>query len=309
MSEARASGASGSLAHLSPEPSRHDLLTCGTHLLDLRTPRVMGVLNITPDSFSDGGDFFAPDAALRRGEQMVVEGADIVDVGGESTRPGAAAVDEAHELERVVPVIAALAKRLPVPISIDTSKPAVMRAAADAGATLINDVRALRAPGALAMAASLGLPVCLMHMQGEPRTMQAEPAYGDVVGEVRAFLAERIAACAAAGLGPERLLIDPGFGFGKRLAHNLQLLARLADLADLGPPLLVGLSRKSMLGALTGRPVGERLAAGLAAAVIAACNGARILRVHDVAATVDALKVVDAVQAAQTGAAAADSVA
>ena len=269
----------------------------------------MGVLNITPDSFSDGGDFFAPDAALRRGEQIVVEGADIVDVGGESTRPGSAAVDEAHELERVVPVIAALAKRLPVPISIDTSKPAVMRAAADAGATLINDVRALRAPGALAMAASLGLPVCLMHMQGEPRTMQAEPAYGDVVGEVRAFLAERIAACAAAGLGPERLLIDPGFGFGKRLAHNLVLLARLADLADLGSPLLVGLSRKSMLGALTGRPVGERLAAGLAAAVIAACNGARILRVHDVAATVDALKVVDAVQAAQTGAAAADSVA
>ncbi len=269
----------------------------------------MGVLNVTPDSFSDGGVFFALDAALRRGEQMVVDGADIIDVGGESTRPGAAAVAVEDELRRVVPVIEVLARRLPVPVSVDTSKPEVMRAAAEAGATLINDVRALRAPGALAVAAALGLPVCLMHMQGEPRTMQVAPDYDDVVAEVRAFLAARIAACAAAGLPPGRLLIDPGFGFGKRLAHNLKLLARLSELKGLGPPLLAGLSRKSMLGALTGRSVGERLAAGLAAAVIAARGGARILRVHDVAATVDALKVVAAVDAAQTEVAAADSVA
>ena len=258
----------------------------------------MGVLNVTPDSFSDGGDFFVPEAALRRAEQMVAEGADVIDVGGESTRPGAAAVAAADECRRVAPIIEALAVRLPVPISVDTSKPEVMRAAAAAGATLINDVRALRAPGALEAAAALDLPVCLMHMQGEPRTMQADPAYGDVVAEVRAFLAERIAACLGVGMGRERLLIDPGFGFGKRLAHNLALLARLPALAQLGPPMLVGISRKSMLGALTGRPVEARLPASLAAAVIAARGGARLLRVHDVAATVDALKVVAAVAAA-----------
>jgi len=285
------------------------LLACGPHLLGLGTPRVMGVLNVTPDSFSDGGDFFAADAALRRAEQMVAEGADLIDVGGESTRPGAAEVAVEDELRRVVPVIAALARRLPVPVSVDTSKPEVMRAAADAGATLINDVRALRAPGALAMAAALDLPVCLMHMRGEPRTMQEAPVYDDVVGEVRGFLAARIAACVAAGIAPQRLLIDPGFGFGKRLAHNLGLLARLTELTHLGPPLLVGLSRKSMLGALTNRPVDERLAAGLAAGVIAARSGARILRVHDVAATLDALKVVAAVEVAQTGAASLDSAA
>jgi len=290
-------------------PPNRLILACGDHRLDLGTPLVMGVLNITPDSFSDGGDFFAPDAALRRAEQMVADGADIIDVGGESTRPGAAAVDVADELGRVVPVIEVLARRLPVPISVDTSKPEVMRAAADAGAALINDVRALRVPGALAAAAALDLPVCLMHMQGDPRTMQTDPAYADVVAEVRGFLAERIAACVGVGLTRERLLVDPGFGFGKRLAHNLGLLARLAELKALGQPLLVGLSRKSMLGALTGRPVDERLAAGLAAAVIAARGGARILRVHDVAATVDALKVVAAVEAVESGAAAAVSVA
>ena len=259
----------------------------------------MGVLNITPDSFSDGGDFFVPEAALRRADQMVAEGADLIDVGGESTRPGARAVGADDERRRVVPVIEALAKRLPVPISVDTSKPDVMQAAAAAGAALINDVRALRAPGALAAAAALELPVCLMHMQGEPRTMQADPSYDDVVAEVRDYLNERIAACLGAGLARERLLIDPGFGFGKRLAHNLALLARLAELTRLGPPLLVGISRKSMLGALTGRAVADRLPAGLAAAVIAARSGARILRVHDVAATVDALKVVAAVAAAE----------
>jgi dihydropteroate synthase len=232
---------------------------------------------------------------------MVEEGVDIIDVGGESTRPGAVAVPVDDELRRVVPVIAALARRFPVPISVDTSKPAVMRAAADAGAVLINDVRALMAPGALSTAAELGLPVCLMHMQGEPRTMQADPCYGDVVADVRDFLAGRIAACTDAGIARERLLIDPGFGFGKRLSHNLALLARLSELVTLGPPLVAGLSRKSMLGAITGRGVGERLAAGLAAAVIAARNGARILRVHDVAATVDALRVVAAVGAVAVG--------
>jgi dihydropteroate synthase len=242
-----------------------------------------------------------PDAALRRGEQMVEEGADIVDVGGESTRPGAAAVSVDDELRRVVSVIELLARRLPVPISVDTSKPEVMRAAASAGATLINDVRALRAPGTLDVLADLDLPVCLMHMQGEPRTMQADPRYGDVVADVRQFLAGRIAACLDAGIAHDRLLIDPGFGFGKRLSHNLALLARLPELASLGPPLVVGLSRKSMLGAITGRGVGERLSAGLAAAVIAARNGARVLRVHDVAATVDALKVVVAVDAVAGG--------
>lgn len=239
-----------------------------------------------------------PEAALRRAEQMVAEGADLIDVGGESTRPGAAAVAAVDECRRVAPIIEALAVRLPVPISVDTSKPEVMRAAAAAGATLINDVRALRAPGALEAAAALDLPVCLMHMQGEPRTMQADPAYGDVVAEVRAFLDERIAACLEVGMARERLLIDPGFGFGKHLAHNLALLAQLPALAQLGPPVLVGMSRKSMLGALTGRPVEARLPASLAAAVIAASSGARLLRVHDVAATVDALKVVAAVAAA-----------
>jgi dihydropteroate synthase len=255
----------------------------------------MGVLNITPDSFSDGGDFFCLEAALERAADMVEQGADLIDVGGESTRPGAAEVGVEEELRRVLPVIEALAPRLPVPISVDTSRPEVMRAAAAAGASLLNDVRALRVPGAVEAALETGLPVCLMHMQGQPVNMQAQPSYTDVVDEVLAFLRTRIDVCLAAGFTRARLLVDPGFGFGKSLAHNLALLAQLGRFGELDAPLLVGLSRKSMLGAVTGRAVDERLPASLAAAVIAACNGARILRVHDVAATVDAMRLVAAV--------------
>ncbi len=267
------------------------ILDCGGTTLDLARPRVMGILNVTPDSFSDGGRFVAPDAATRQAERMLAEGADILDVGGESTRPGADAVSEAHELERVVPVIEHLRARFDVPISIDTSKPAVMRAAVAAGAAMINDVTALRAPQAIATAASLGVPLCLMHMQGEPRTMQRDPQYGDVVADIMAYLADRIAACEAAGIDRSRILIDPGFGFGKTLDHNLELLARLRAFAALGVPVLVGISRKSMLGAVTGRAVDERLAASVAAALIAVERGAAIVRVHDVGPTVDALKL------------------
>ena len=275
-------------------------LDCGGRWLDLNEPRVMGILNVTPDSFSDGGRFFTPDAALRHAEAMVAAGAALIDVGGESTRPGATPVAAAEEIRRTAPIIARLAARLPVPIAIDTSKPEVMRAAVAAGAGLINDVRALRQPGALAAAAELGVPVCLMHMQGEPRDMQTAPTYTDVVLEVRAFLRERIAVCAAAGLPVTRLLIDPGFGFGKTLAHNLALLARLSAFADLGPPLLVGLSRKSMLGQIADCPLEQRLAPSLAAAVLAVVRGARIVRAHDVAETVQALRVVAAVARQET---------
>jgi dihydropteroate synthase len=261
----------------------------------------MGILNVTPDSFSDGGDFFCVDAAVRRAEAMVAEGADLIDIGGESTRPGSAGVDAGEELRRVVPVVEALARRLPVPISIDTSKPDVMRAAADAGAGMINDVCALQAAGALSAAAETGLPVCLMHMLGEPRTMQQDPVYADVVSEVAAFLAARIAVCEQAGIPRARLIIDPGFGFGKSLKHNLRLLAQLDDLRSLGAPILAGLSRKSSLGAVVGRPVEGRLAASLTAAVLAVQNGAAIVRVHDVAQTVDALKILAAVSAARQG--------
>lgn len=260
-------------------------------MLDLSRPRVMGVLNVTPDSFSDGGEFFRLDKALRRAEHMLEEGADILDVGGESTRPGAAPVPVQEEIDRVVPVIEALRTRVPLPISVDTSKSEVMRAAVGAGAGMINDVRALREPGAMQVAVEAGVPVCLMHMRGEPRAMQVAPAYGDVVGDVCEFLRGRIDACAAAGMDPRLLLVDPGIGFGKTLAHNLALLAGLHELCSLGPPVLVGLSRKSMIGALTGRPVKERLAGSLAAAVLAVERGARLVRVHDVAPTVDALRV------------------
>ncbi len=229
---------------------------------------------------------------------MAEAGADLIDVGGESTRPGAEPVSLQEELNRVIPVVAALAAALPVPISVDTYKPEVMRQAVAAGAGLINDVRALQEPGALETAAGLGVPVCLMHMSGEPRTMQAAPAYGDVVAEVRTFLAERLNACVRVGIPRERLLIDPGFGFGKTLGHNLSLLAHLRALTDLGVPVLVGLSRKSMIGVLTGRAPTERLAASLAAALLAVERGARILRVHDVAETRDALAVWDAVRLA-----------
>jgi dihydropteroate synthase len=264
----------------------------------------MGVLNLTVDSFSDGGELLRGepgraeldgDALLRRAETMVRDGAAILDVGAESTRPGASPVPEALECERIEAALALLLPRFDVPVSVDTSAPLVMTRAGAAGASLLNDVRALRRPGALEAAAATGLPVCLMHMQGEPGTMQDDPVYGDVVVEVRRFLAERMEACEGAGIGPERLLVDPGFGFGKTLAHNLELMRGLPALAALGPPVLVGLSRKRMIGALTGRPLGERLAGGLALAVLAVERGARIVRTHDVAATVDALRVTAAV--------------
>jgi dihydropteroate synthase len=270
-------------------------LSCAGRSLPLARPLVMGVLNVTPDSFSDGGRFVHLEAAIEHGLAMVSAGAALIDVGGESTRPGAAPVSVAEELARVVPVVRALSAGAAV-ISIDTSKPEVMAQAAAAGAGLINDVRALRAPGALAAARDSGCAVCLMHMQGEPRTMQHAPVYTDVVAEVAQFLSARLEACRAAGIPADRLLIDPGFGFGKTFEHNLTLLRGLPLLAGLGAPLLVGLSRKSMVGTLTGRAAGERLYGSLALAVLAALRGARIIRAHDVAATVDALRVVAAVE-------------
>jgi dihydropteroate synthase len=269
-------------------------LQCGPFPLDLDRPVVMGVVNVTPDSFSDGGRFADADAAVAAAERMAADGAALVDVGGESTRPGSAPVDEAEELRRVMPVIERLAGRLPIPVSIDTRKPGVMRRAVEAGATLVNDVGALRAPGAIEAVADSGAAVCLMHMQGEPGTMQDAPRYADVVTEVREFLRQRVAACEAAGIGRARIAVDPGFGFGKSLEHNLALLAGLPVIAADGLPLLVGLSRKRMIGALTARGDGERLAGSLAAAVVAAQNGARIVRAHDVRETVDALRVVAA---------------
>jgi dihydropteroate synthase len=256
----------------------------------------MGVLNVTPDSFSDGGCFASVDAAVEAGLRMAAEGAALIDVGGESTRPGAQPVSPKDELQRVLPVIERLRATTAAVISVDTSKPEVMRAAAAAGAGFINDVRALRGPGALEAAAASGCGVCLMHMQGEPRTMQVAPHYTDVVGEVHSFLAARVAACRSAGIEAVRLTIDPGFGFGKNLEHNLTLLRHLAELTVDGRPLLVGLSRKSTVGTLTGRQPGERVSGSIALAVLAALKGARIVRAHDVAATVDALKVVAAVQ-------------
>ncbi len=254
----------------------------------------MGVLNLTPDSFSDGGRYLDPDQALARALQIEAEGAALIDLGGESTRPGAAPVSAAEELRRVLPLLERLRPRTRAILSVDTSKPEVIRAAAAAGADLINDVYALRAPGALEAAAESGCAVCLMHMQGEPRTMQHAPHYEDVVREVRAFLGERVTACRAAGIPDERIVLDPGFGFGKTLEHNLTLLRHLHRVRAEGRPVLAGLSRKSMIGALTGKAAGERLHGSVAAALIAAQNGAEILRVHDVAATVDALKVLAA---------------
>ncbi len=272
------------------------MLDCAGKALDLSRPLVMGILNVTPDSFSDGGDFISPDAALERARQMVGEGADIIDVGGESTRPGAAPVSLEQELERVIPVIEAISRELPVPVSIDTSKAGVMSGAVSAGAGLINDVAALRGEGALEVAAKSGVPVCLMHMQGGPRTMQESPEYQDVVSDIRQFLGERIKACQAAGISRDRIVLDPGFGFGKTLGHNLELLRRLEEFSDIGLPLLVGISRKSMIGALLGDvPVTGRLYGSLAAAVLAVERGAGILRVHDVKPTVDAIRVAQAV--------------
>lgn len=275
-------------------------LRCGRHTLDLTQPVVMGILNVTPDSFSDGGKFTLLESAVQHALRMIDDGAAIIDVGGESTRPGAADVAEEEEIRRVVPVIEALASRTSVIISIDTSKPAVMSAAVAAGAGLINDVRALREPGAVEAAARTEAAVCLMHMQGQPRTMQHEPRYTDVVAEVRTFLEERVGACVAAGIGRDRLVLDPGIGFGKRLEHNLALLAHLPDLAGAGLPLLVGVSRKSMFQALLGRAVEQRLAGGLAVATAATLSGASIVRAHDVAETVDAVKVAQALLKAAT---------
>lgn len=274
-------------------------LTCGRHTLDLSAPVVMGVLNVTPDSFSDGGRWHGPAAAIERALAMVEEGAALIDIGGESTRPGAGPVPLAEELRRVVPLVEALAERLPVPVSVDTMKPEVMRAVLVAGASMINDVTALQAPGAVEAVAGSGAAVCLMHMRGEPRTMQADPAYGDVAAEVADFLATRAAACRAAGIAPGRIVLDPGFGFGKRLEHNLELLAGLGTLVALGYPVLAGLSRKSMIGQLTGRPVGERLYGSVALAALAVVAGARIVRAHDVAPTVDAVRVAAALVARQ----------
>ncbi len=269
------------------------MLTLGALQFDV--PAVMGILNVTPDSFSDGGRFAGRDAALEQAAAMARDGAAIIDVGGESTRPGAADVPEQEELDRVIPVIEAIVAAVDVPVSIDTSKPAVMRAAVAAGAAMINDIRALREQGALQAAAELGVPVCLMHMQGQPRTMQVQPAYDDVVTEVAEFLAGRVRACVAAGLAEDRIVVDPGFGFGKAPRHNIELLANLRQLRSVGRPILVGLSRKSTLGELTGRDVGERVPASVAAAVIAVVEGAQIVRAHDVRETVDALRVAAAV--------------
>ena len=271
-------------------------LDCAGRHLDLSRPAVMGVLNVTPDSFSDGGEWLQADTALGHARAMVDAGAAIIDVGGESTRPGAEPVALEEELARVVPVIQRVAAAVPVPISIDTSKPEVMRAAVAAGAGLVNDVNALRAPGALETVAELAVPVCLMHMRGEPRTMQTNPEYGDVVSEVHAYLAERIAACEAAGIPRHRVLVDPGFGFGKTVRHNLELLAALERFTALGCALLVGLSRKSMLGRITGAGVEDRLGASVAAAVLAAERGAALVRAHDVGATVQALAVVESLR-------------
>jgi dihydropteroate synthase len=264
---------------------------CRDRVLDLAEPVVMGVLNVTPDSFSDGGRFVDPQAARAHAHDMVEAGAAIIDVGGESTRPGASPASADEELSRVIPVIEALRRDSDVFISIDTSKPEVMRAAVTAGADIINDVRALAEPGAVEAAALSGAGICLMHMQGEPRTMQDAPHYEDVIAEVESFLAARMRACREAGIDVARLAVDPGFGFGKRIADNLALLKGLASFEVLGVPVAVGLSRKSMLARLTGRTVEQRLAGSVALAAIAVLNGARIVRAHDVAATVDAVRV------------------
>ena len=272
-------------------------LDCAGKVLDLSHPAVMGVLNVTPDSFSDGGRYLPLEAALRHAEAMVNAGAALIDVGGESTRPEAPPVSVQEELDRVLPVVERLARELPVPISVDTSKPAIIREAARVGAGLLNDVRALRLPGALEAAAASGLPVCLMHMRGEPATMQHEPVYTDVVAEVHAFLAERVQVCERFGIPRDRMLVDPGFGFGKTLKHNLLLLRHLDRFTDLAAGVLVGVSRKSMVGLLLNAPVGDRLAGSLAAAVVAFWQGANIIRAHDVRETVQALCVCAAARA------------
>jgi dihydropteroate synthase len=266
-------------------------LRCGRFTFPLERPLVMGVVNVTPDSFSDGGRYLDANAAIAHARMMIDEGVDLVDVGGESTRPGAAPVSEAEELARILPVVSALRD---FPVSVDTRHPDVMRAALGAGASMVNDIEALAAPGALEVVAGSDCGVCLMHKKGDPATMQEDPRYGDVVAEVRDYLAGRIAACEAAGIARERIVADPGFGFGKTVEHNLTLLKRLGELSSLGVPLLAGWSRKSSLGRITGRDAGERLAGSLAAALLALLGGAKILRVHDVKETRDVVLVWEA---------------
>ena len=263
-------------------------INCAGQVLDLSQPRIMGVLNITPDSFSDGGAWLSVENAVAHARQMADAGADIIDIGGESTRPGSAPVSAGEELQRVIPVIEALRAGIDVPVSIDTQKPAVMRAAVAAGAVMINDVNALQADGAIETAASLGVPVCLMHMQGIPETMQETPDYQDVVAEVVSFLGARAAACEAAGIARGQIVLDPGFGFGKTVGHNLSLLRRLDALVALGYPVLVGLSRKSLIGKVLGLPVDKRLYPSIALAVLAVWQGASIVRCHDVRQTREA---------------------
>jgi len=270
-------------------------LRCGRFELPLGRPLVMGVVNVTPDSFYDGGRYGTPQAAIAQARRLAEEGADLLDVGGESSRPGAAPVTAEEELARILPVLEGIAG-LEVPVSVDTTKPEVMRTALAHGAAMVNDITALASPGAVELVAAADAAVCLMHMQGSPRTMQAEPTYADVVVEVRDFLAGRAAGCVAAGIARDRIVVDPGFGFGKTVAHNLALLARLGEIAALGFPVLAGWSRKSSLGRITGRPADDRLAASVAAAMLAVQRGARIVRVHDVAATRDALAVLAAVE-------------
>jgi dihydropteroate synthase len=274
-------------------------LTAREFTLDLTFPQVMGILNVTPDSFSDGGRHNTLDLALRHAQAMVDAGATILDIGGESTRPGAAEVSEDEELARVVPVVEAIARRFDVWISVDTSKASVIREAANAGMHLINDIRSLQEPGALQAAAETGLPVCLMHMQGDPKTMQQSPHYDNVVAQVDQYFAEQIARCVNAGIPKNKLLLDPGFGFGKNLEHNYQLLARLAEFHHFGLPLLVGMSRKSMVGQLLHVSPEKRVTGSVACAVIAAMQGAQIVRVHDVKETVEAMRIVEATLSAR----------
>lgn len=270
-------------------------LQCGKHRIDLSVPHVMGILNITPDSFSDGGQYNSLDAALQRAEAMLAAGASILDVGGESARPGAQTIGPQQELERVAPLVEALVQRFDCIISVDSSTPEVMTETAALGAGLLNDVRSLQREGALQAAAATGLPVCLMHMRGEPHNMQAAPSYQDVAAEVAEFLQERITACEQVGIAKNQLLIDPGFGFAKNLEHNLELFRRLPELHGVQLPLLIGVSRKSMIGQVLDKPVDQRLYGSLALAVMALERGAHILRVHDVAATMDAVKLFQAV--------------
>jgi dihydropteroate synthase len=289
-----ASGTVMALPHSSPLPS-HAVLRLGRFSLPLDRPLIMGVVNVTPDSFSDGGRFLGVQQAVEHAHTLLAEGADILDLGGESSRPGAEPVSLDEELRRVMPVLEQLAQ-MPVPVSVDTCKPEVMRRVIAAGAAMVNDINALREPGALAAVAQSQAAVCLMHMQGGPRTMQQDPHYEDVLSEVTAFLAQRIETAQRAGIARERIVVDPGFGFGKNTGHNLELLRGLSKIAALGQPVLVGLSRKSLFGKITGKPVAERVAASVAAALLAAERGAAMVRVHDVAATRDALLVLNAIE-------------